>query len=105
VRTGRLTDEVPDRGEDFHVLAELPGAIVEHIVSSDCADHRRQVQEWDEWVVVVCGAAELEIDGQRLVLAARDWVLIPAGTPHRVVCTRAGSHWIAVHARSQDSRD
>ena len=97
VRRGRLADAVPVAGEDFHPLASLGDARIEHIVSSDTPDPGEQVQEWDEWVLVVRGAATLDIAGDEQGLATGDWVLIPAGTKHRVRSTEAGTHWIAVH--------
>ncbi len=62
------------------------------------------MQAWDEWVLVVAGAATLEVSGEQLRLTAGDWVLLPAGTPHRVLTTEHGTHWIAVHAGAPPAR-
>ena len=97
-RRGRLSQQVPTAGESFHPLATVGGARVEHIVSSATADPAEQVQAWDEWVLLVSGSASLELPDGTLALGPGDWVLIPAGTPHRVLGTAAGTHWIAVHA-------
>jgi cupin 2 domain-containing protein len=97
VLRGRLTDVVPTVGEAFHHLADAGTARVEHIVSSDTPDPGEQVQGWDEWVLVIRGAARLELTGVVLDLGVGDWVLIRAGTPHRVLSTAAGTHWIVVH--------
>jgi cupin 2 domain-containing protein len=94
---GRLTDRVPSDGEEFHDLAHVGGARVQHIVSSASPDHGEQVQSWDEWVLVVSGGARLELGGDLIALAPMQWVVIPAGTVHRVVATERGTHWIAVH--------
>ena len=94
---GRLTDAVPPFGESFHRLPDVGTTHVEHIVSSDTPDPGEQVQGWDEWVVVLRGAARLDVAGVEVALGAGDWLLIPAGTPHRVLWTQAGTHWIAVH--------
>ncbi len=56
-----------------------------------------QVQAWDEWVVVLVGAAVLEVDGVVVRLGPADWIALPAGTPHRVVRTESGTQWVAVH--------
>ena len=56
-----------------------------------------QVGEADEWVVVLDGSAELEVAGQQRTLAAGDWIVLPAGTPHRVLATTTGTRWLAVH--------
>lgn len=100
-RAGQLSAEVPAAGEACHDLTSLAGVRVEHIVSSDSPDPAVQAQDWDEWVLVVSGAAALDVDGERLELTAGSWVLLPAGTPHRVLQTAAGTHWIAVHGARQ----
>jgi cupin 2 domain-containing protein len=94
---GRLSDTVPESGESFHRLVDLGTTRVEHIVSSNTPDPGEQVQGWVEWVVVLRGAARLDLAGVEVDLGAGDWLLIPAGTPHRVLSTDAGTHWIAVH--------
>ena len=94
---GRLAGDAPDSGEAFLSLATVGGARIEHIVSSDSPDTAEQVQAWDEWVLVVSGSARLGLPGGELALAAGDWVLIPAGTPHRVLATEHGTRWLAVH--------
>ena len=99
-RVGRLRDHVPTSGEDFHTLARVAGTRIEHIVSSDSPDDAVQLQAWDEWVLLLAGAARLEVDGQPLAMSARDWLVIPAGTPHRVLGTEPGTEWLAVHGAS-----
>ena len=39
----------------------------------------------------------LEVGGEPVRLSAGDWVLLPAGVPHRLVEVEAGSNWLAVH--------
>ncbi len=94
---GHLTPTVPESGESFATLAALGPVRIEHIISSDSPDTGEQVQGWDEWVLLLTGAAELEVAGERLALGFGDWVVIPAGTCHRVLVTRAGTQWLAVH--------
>lgn len=55
------------------------------------------MQDTDEWVVVLHGAAVVEVEGERIDLNAGDWVFLPAGVPHSVVRTEAGTNWLAVH--------
>jgi quercetin dioxygenase-like cupin family protein len=38
--------------------------------------------DFDEWLVVVQGEYELEMDGRRVFMRAGDEALIPRGTPH-----------------------
>ncbi len=94
---GHLANTIPESGEAFATLTSLGSVRIEHIVSSDSPDTGEQMQGWDEWVLLLSGAAELEICGERLPMSDGDWVVIPAGTSHRVLVTRAGTHWIAVH--------
>lgn len=95
---GRLANDVPPRGEAFHPLARVGTARIEHIVSSDTPDTSLQRQDHDEWVLVLAGRAVLEVDGSSMGVGAGDWLLLPAGTAHRVLRTEAGTRWLAVHA-------
>lgn len=70
--------------------------VVEQILSG-VVEPVDYVQDQDEWVVVLDGAAVLEVDGEHCDLARGDWMLLPAGTPHRLVSTRPGTNWLAVH--------
>jgi quercetin dioxygenase-like cupin family protein len=97
--SGRLgADPAPESGEHFAVIATMGGLTIEEITSSADPDTARQVQDHDEWVVLLTGRAELQIDGSTRELHAGDWLLLPAGTPHRVLRTEPGSRWLAVHA-------
>jgi cupin 2 domain-containing protein len=99
VTRGRLADRAtaPERGECTDEIVRHRNLVVEQILSGTLDGPSDYVQEQDEWVVVVAGGAVLDIDGERLDLAARDWVLLPAGTPHRLVSTEPGTEWLAVH--------
>jgi len=50
---------------------------------------------------LLAGAAELEVDGDRLSLEPGDWLLLPRGTPHRLVRTTRGANWLAVRLLGQ----
>jgi mannose-6-phosphate isomerase-like protein (cupin superfamily) len=95
---GRLARDVPADGEAFHGLTSVGTTRIEHIVSSDTPDPSVQQQDWDEWVLLLAGRAVLDVDGRSLELSGGDWLLLPAGTPHRVLRTESGTHWLAVHA-------
>jgi mannose-6-phosphate isomerase-like protein (cupin superfamily) len=43
--------------------------------------------EYDEWLIVVQGEYELEVDGRRTLLRAGDEALIPRGSPHAGRCS------------------
>ena len=99
LRSGSLTasSEAPGAGETFTTLLRQPGVTVEQIISSDAPDTHEQVGDADEWVVLLDGSADLEVEGVVRTLDAGDWVVLPAGTPHRVLSTSSGARWLAVH--------
>ena len=70
---------------------------MEQILSGELEEPPDYRQDQDEWVVVLSGSATLDVDGERLELGAGDWVLLPAGTPHRLARTERGTTWLAVH--------
>ena len=88
--------------ELFATLLERPGIRIERIVSrghSTPADAPYD-QPWDEWLLLVEGAARLWIEGQdEVALDPGDHMLIPAHRRHRVTWTRpdAPTIWLAVH--------
>jgi len=96
---GRLLDAslAPAHGEREDELARVRNLVVRQILSGALdapVDYR---QDEDEWVVVLGGGAVLEVDGEQLDLRPGDWVLLPAGTPHRLVRTEPDTNWLAVH--------
>ncbi|HET8935727.1 MAG TPA: VOC family protein [Polyangiales bacterium] len=93
--------ETPATGEAFDVLAQLGDTTIERIMSSAAPATELYDQEQDEWVVLLRGAAELEVAGKRTQLRPGDHVTLPSRTPHRVLSTAAGSLWLAVHVRKQ----
>lgn len=90
-------------GEVFETLlrASLPlgGAVrLERIVSFGVREGEWYDQGWDEWVMVVRGAAALEWgDGSATELAAGDYLLIEAHRRHRVLRTSPECVWLALH--------
>lgn len=78
----------------------MGGVAVEQIVTGALLTPVDYDQDHDEWAVVLEGNAVLEAGGERLDLAAGDWVLLPAHVPHRLVEARPGTTWLAVHAEA-----
>ena len=97
---GRLRGaaEAPVTGETTEVLATAGAAVVEQILGGRLDAPVDYLGTADEWVVVVAGGAELEVAGSPVPLAPGDWLLLPAGTPHRLTATRPGTSWITVTA-------
>jgi len=86
--------------ERFDDLLRRPGIRIERIESHGhtTPPDEPYVQGWDEWVLVVSGEAELEIEGEgRRRLATGEALLIPAGTAHRVTYTADPTVWLAIH--------
>jgi len=93
----RPPSDAPAAGERFETVLALRNLVVEQILSAatdEPVDHR---QDADEWVVVLAGAAEMEVGGERLELGPGNWVFLPGGVAHRVLRTAPGTSWLAVH--------
>jgi len=94
----RASSDAPGTGETTDTIAHLGDVVVEQILSGRLdapVDYRAAV---DEWVVVLAGRARLEVDGAQLDLETGDWLFLPAGTPHRLLDTDAGTSWLTVTA-------
>lgn len=97
-----IPKDVPD--ELIFTLAESDTVRIERIVSTGQASPEGfwYDQEWDEFVLVVQGAAGLEVDGEpERALKPGDWLVIPSHVRHRVTWTQADppTVWLAVHHR------
>jgi cupin 2 domain-containing protein len=107
LKSGDLFANVPARHEEEEttVLAELPGARIERIVSTGQASPEGfwYDQDWTEWIVVLAGSAGLRIEGEAAarMLAPGDYLEIPPHVRHRVDWTDADEPtvWLAIHAR------
>ncbi|AWK86774.1 cupin domain-containing protein [Azospirillum thermophilum] len=92
----------PQPDEILTTLAALPGTRIERIVSTgqSSPDGFWYDQAWDEFVLLVAGAATLQVEGEGdRMLTPGDWALLPARTRHRVAATTASEPtvWLAVH--------
>lgn len=82
-------------------------ATVERIVShGHCsAEGFWYDQEWDEWVVVLQGAAGIEFEEKEEIVRMEkgDHLLIPAHVRHRVAWTSKDQQtiWLAVHMQNR----
>jgi cupin 2 domain-containing protein len=89
--------------EDFTGLLERPGLRIERIVSHGQSTPAGAWydQSWDEWVLVVAGGAEVQIEGEATVrvLGPGDYLFLPAGCRHRVAWTDPlrETIWLAIH--------
>ena len=92
----------PARDEAFESLLARPGARIERIVShgQTTPPNSPYQQDWDEWVLLVAGAARLWLEGEpEVALTPGDHLLIPAGRRHRVSWTDPDrpTVWLAIH--------
>lgn len=114
IRSGNLLAGSPPReGEErFETLLDGRDLRIERIVSLACPTPEGfwYDQEEDEWVAVIAGEADLQIEGEKGVrrLQRGDWVFLPAHCRHRVAGTSRDrpTVWLAVHlAKSSPERD
>jgi cupin 2 domain-containing protein len=114
IRSGNLLDgPSPREGEErFETLMERQDLRIERILSLACPSPEGFWcdQEEDEWVAVIAGEADLQIEGERGVrhLQRGDWVFLPAHCRHRVVGTSRDrpTVWLAAHlAKGIPERD
>jgi cupin 2 domain-containing protein len=107
VRRGHLAEPqvAPPRGERADEVFGLHGVIVEQILSGELAAPVDYDQDHDEWVVLLDGGAELDVEGEVCRLGPGDWVFLPRHTPHRLTRTESGSRWLAVRFAGEAPAD
>src|SRR5688572_16803061 len=100
-RRGNLFEDAspPPGGERVDTLLDHRNLVIERITSSAGAPPSSYVQPQDEWVVLLRGEATLSVGDEELQLRSGDYVFLPSGTPHTVLCTSEGALWLAAHLR------
>lgn len=89
--------------EDVSEIVTRPDLRIERIVSLGHASPPGfwYDQPWDEWVLVLAGAARLRLadEAEDRALAPGDHLLLAAGIRHRVewTCPDEPTVWLAVH--------
>jgi cupin 2 domain-containing protein len=104
-RSGNLFADLPppSAAEEIMGLLQAPGLRLERIVSTGQATPAGEWldQDHEEWVVLLRGAAGLRLESEAnpRLLAAGDYLRIPAHCRHRVEWTAAGEAtiWLAFH--------
>jgi cupin 2 domain-containing protein len=95
----------PDADEQITMLLQRPDLWIERIVSTgQCSPPGFWYdQDTMEWVIVLCGAAELAFADEPVPrrLGPGDWLAIAPHRRHRVVWTDPDQQtiWLAVHVR------
>jgi cupin 2 domain-containing protein len=110
VKPQNILRELAEKPKDELIEALVDGdnVKIERIVSSGQATPPDQWydQDWDEWVVLLTGAARLRFeDKPDVVLEPGDTLLLPAHCKHRVEWTdpEQQSIWLAVHFPSREN--
>ena len=88
---------VPEKGETFDTLFSHKNIKIIRIVSSDQVEEKVYCQSEDEWVIIMRGKATLLIGDKKRHLGRGDSFFIPAQTSHRVLTTKSGTLWLAIH--------
>lgn len=110
MRADNLFASLPDAREQEAIdnLLARPGCRIERIVSRGqrSAEGFWYDQDEDEWVLLLAGAARLEICGEsgEMHLSPGDHVFLPAGLRHRVnwTSTDPATIWLAVFCAAAD---
>jgi cupin 2 domain-containing protein len=98
IRPNNLYNQIsPDENtEVFTTLFQNDSIKIESIRSWLKTPGEIYNQEQDEWVILLEGEAELEIDNQIIILKKGDNFLVPKHTIHRVLSTTKNALWIGV---------
>jgi cupin 2 domain-containing protein len=91
----------PTTGERFEALLQCRNLVIERISSSAVIAPNQYIQTQDEWVLLVQGTAEIEIDGKTESLKSGDYFFLPANSPHSVKKVSDGALWLAIHLHQQ----
>lgn len=103
-----------------HIPSQLPEELIQEMAASGRVRIERIIskghcspdgfwydQSWDEWVLLIQGAAGLEVADpfDTVTLTPGNHLMIPAGVKHRVAWTAADviTIWLAVHIDRPDT--
>ena len=102
--TDNIFDRLPDlpqHEEIFELICKNNIIKIERIISSGqrSPDDFWYEQEWNEFVIILKGSAEIMFSDRRFKLKTGDYVNIPAMEKHRVESTDQDdlTIWLAVH--------
>ena len=105
ISAGNVSSNLPYSATDevFEPILQSGGVRSERIISTGQATSAGEwlVQDWDEWVLLLAGEAQLQIEGESSPrsLGPDDWISIPASVRHRVEWTSKDppAVWLALH--------
>lgn len=95
--------EQPIHQEQLETLIETRHIRLQRILSPAAFQSELFQQAEDEWLVVLQGQGTLQMDDKIVDLGAGDSLLIPAGTPHRVLSTSTDPLciWLTLHLEAE----
>lgn len=98
----KIPENLPGDFELFQSIISNENILVERIISTGQFTPENQwlEQEKNEWVIVLNGEAEIQIESEPVrKMLAGDYLLIPGNTRHRVVSTSSSPEcvWLAIH--------
>jgi len=89
-------NEPTENTEIFTTLFQNDSLKIESIQSWLKTPGEMYDQQQDEWVILLNGEAELEINALIVPLRSGDYCLIPKHTLHRVLSTSKNALWLTV---------
>ncbi|MCW8847264.1 MAG: cupin domain-containing protein [Sedimenticola sp.] len=94
----------PIRQEQLETLIETRHIRLQRILSPAAFRSELFQQAEDEWLVVLQGQGTLQMDERIVDLDTGDSLLIPAGTPHRVLSTSTDPLciWLTLHLEAEE---
>jgi len=89
--------QIPQIGENFFTIFKDKNITVKKIVSSDIIEDKLYIQEQNEYVFVIKGKADLEVNNKKITLNSGDSIFLKAKTPHRILSVQKGTIWLAIY--------
>ena len=90
-------EKIPEiDNEIFKTLLKHKNIEIKKIVSNHLKTPKTFIQKEDEFVVLLKGYAEIEIEGEIKKLKAGDCLFIKSNTPHTLLKTNLAI-WLAIH--------
>ncbi|WP_281951542.1 cupin domain-containing protein [Nitrosophilus kaiyonis] len=89
--------ETPIIDENFDTLFENKNIKIQRIVSSNIDTPKEFLQKENEWVILLKGEAEIEMNNKKYNIKKGEYIFIPSNTPHKLLKTKEGTLWLAIH--------
>ena len=95
--------DIPEKDRElFTTLLTKEGVTIKRIVSNTLTTPQTFKQKCDEWVCVLQGYAQLQMNDTIYTLADGDTLFIPANTEHTLLKTKKVVVWLAVYIEERE---